>query len=661
MSYIDVPAKVLECFVESQTGEGAWPFNDGTNDPFWLFGTNPRDYRWRLTIRVKPQTHSSHKTRRPRIYNGMDVKVGDYVASTVDGTALRITRIDSKSDDNVVCLVEDIFRYNTFRDVSGLGSGLFAVPGEAMIFEVNEHGLPVVDPLPPSGTGSAFYANLMSRFQNLEKVSNFILRKTDHGFKLGQLVSADGVNNTFVLTDDDNPYLIGTVTFVNGPHHFTINPIQKIVDSIDALPGNVGDILYADPNIAGSLTTVAGTNPVMIKLRNYTSTSVRSTIANATSLAGNILTINGVDVTIPAGGSLAGLSTQINLLNAQHGITASVIPAMTIAQTQLANLNTQYGEVLLKKPSSGSPASATINGVLVEFTTSRYGQYRYQDTTLMTAEDMAEDITRAAIPNLVAEVSGTSLVLRQILGQGITIVNGTNDFNGRSFAGPASASGIPLLSTAPSGSFIRLLAPDARAINLVNKIGNPLNDYGLLSVENGIKAAAIYIEQGIRKASNYVVPDLAGRDALPSILGDQAYVIDKGDGQWGLYLYTPGNTWKVISTEEAAKVDSDCYSVLVQSHSPTTITLGRMNGGSKVTSVTFKVETAFDGNPTVSVGDDNDTARLATNEDFDIHSVGTYVVNPTHVYEGDDDVIVKVFYSANGANIGRLTVLVTYQ
>jgi hypothetical protein len=115
VEYVDVPSKVLEAFVSTQTGVKPWPFDDGTQDPFWRFGVRPRDYQWNLVIDIKPQYHSSHKTRAKGTYNGMDVKVGDYVASSVDGTALKIVRIDSKTNDRIHCVVEDVFRYNTFR------------------------------------------------------------------------------------------------------------------------------------------------------------------------------------------------------------------------------------------------------------------------------------------------------------------------------------------------------------------------------------------------------------------------------------------------------------------------------------------------------------------------------------------------------------------
>ena len=45
------------------------------------------------------------------------------------------------------------------------------------------------------------------------------------------------------------------------------------------------------------------------------------------------------------------------------------------------------------------------------------------------------------------------------------------------------------------------------------------------------------------------------RDSLSSQAGDQAYVTNKGDGEWGLYLYT-GSAWVQVSDADSANVDA---------------------------------------------------------------------------------------------------------
>ncbi len=191
--------------------------------------------------------------------------------------------------------------------------------------------------------------------------------------------------------------------------------------------------------------------------------------------------------------------------------------------------------------------------------------------------------------------------------------------------------------------------------------GNPLENFGITSAENGIKAAAIYIEQGLRKSSNYVVINIAGRDALNGVLGDQAYVLDKGDGEWGLYLFD-GTQWTIIASAESAKTDSDTYTVDVIPSTASVVVLGEVSGGSKITNVTFEVLTPFpNGTPSISIGDADNNSRLGQDSHVDLAAAGTYVLTPSYVYPNGADVTLRVYWNNGGATAGRVKVSVSYQ
>ena len=78
--------------------------------------------------------HGSHLTRTPRVFNGYDVLVGDFIAGASDGRALQIISVSSKTAFTVTCVVEDRLRYNTFRSASG--SGIFTVPVQRLSFRL---------------------------------------------------------------------------------------------------------------------------------------------------------------------------------------------------------------------------------------------------------------------------------------------------------------------------------------------------------------------------------------------------------------------------------------------------------------------------------------------------------------------------------------------
>lgn len=654
MRYIDIPAIVLKVRVQSCDGVDYWPYDDGTSDPFWKGGAFPTFYRWKITMAVTEQRHSNHKTRKPNAFNGMDVSVGQYIADYANGITLLIREIVSKTDTEVTCIVEDSLRYNTFRFPGETGEGIFNVPSDAAIFEVNEDGLPVIDPLPD--VGPAFFGNVMSHFQNMEKNTSFILEKPNHGFKVDQLVSADPEHNTFVLTDAEHPCIVGSVAYVNmGPDAFALNPIQKIIDNIDHLIGEVGDILYADPTVPGGVTLDAGGSPIMVKLRDWTPSHVTGTVIDGATAPGSTFVLNGVPIIVGGTGAPIDLLVAINGGSDQHGVVASLVSSPTVME---GILPTHFGEPALVAPQGGPYASATINGVLVEFSVSTTGRQLY-GADYALEEDMAEAINAAKISNIVASTSANKLIITNLTGGPITIVNVAPDSDGTPVAGDNSGTGLGFAAPASSGSYVRLEAVDARAINLFDKLGSPTTDFGLYSAENGQKAAALYIEQGLRTASVQVVMNIAARNALNAVIGDQAHVLDKGDGEWGLYLFD-GTAWNLVASHESAKVDADTYSLTVTPSSPATGVIGEVNDGTKVLVVTVGVTEAFDGSVSLTVGDDGDPARLMSADLNDLQVVGSYSATPTHVYSTGGDVDIKYRLNTSNCTVGSATITVSY-
>ena len=502
MAYRDSPARVLECFVVNQIGLEAWPFQDGDNDPFWKFGTTPRDYQWRVEIEVQPQHHSSYRTRVPRLFNGMDVRVGDYIANTADGMAVKIVCVEAKTDSLVTCIVEDEFRYNMFRDPSGMGNGLMTVPSRAIIFSLNDKGLPLVDPLPAAVVESQFYPNLMSRFQTAEIDTHFLVNAHDHGFTEGQVLSTSAVDNGFVLTDDTHPIMVGRVTNVPSQDAFFVSMSQNVLDNLDYLPGDVGDIIYADADAPSGLTTAANLTPVMVKLRNNSASVATGTIPASLVTNGSGIAINGETV-IVSGIDRIALVDSINGYTAQTGITASIVALPTFSRTLASNLHPMFGEALLDLTVISPVAS--FNGISVTFTTTDDGMSRY-GMAYSTPTDMAQDINHALSGALVATVEGGSLKVTNPTGAAITILNISSDSQNHNFAGPGSASGLQTNIAANPSNLVRLTAPDARAIDIADISGSTLADYGLVSVENGTKAAAIFVDAG-----SYAAEDGDGR------------------------------------------------------------------------------------------------------------------------------------------------------
>ena len=652
-NYIDVnkPAKVLSCTTNSISNNAQWPHNDGLGDKWWSSGTNPKYYRWNVTVTVTAQSHGSHLTRKDFEYNGLDVQVGDWIAEATSGICCRIISISAKSTTSVTMVVEDWLRYNTFRSTSG--NGIFAT-GQAVIFQLNENGHPMIDPVPASITSSTFYQNINSRFQYLNPQMHYVLDQTAHGFSVGDVISitASGFAKT---TSASANKTIGTVTNPGpGPNQFMMRPNTRIIDFNPAIPGSVGDFIYTDNSTPGGLTTTSTSGKVQfLKIADAIPSSITGTQVDPTTTASDVLEINETAVTF-TGGNLTQTISDINGGTSTHGVTASSSPSPSTATTATESL--AYGLVGIYPG-----GSITINGTAVNFSTTTAGQATYGIAVGIGA-DIVADVNAAGPTNITASLSGTNVVLTNSSGGAITIVNTGNDGQGNPVAGASSGSGWPLSTGASSGAFIKLTRTDGGEILLDETTGTPLNDLGIHSVHNGRPPLAVTVEQGIISGGGTtVVNDIAARDALSATVGDMVFVIDTGNGEYGFFVYS-GGAWKLLADEDSANTDANTLSATVtQGGGSGTTAVGTVSNTSRITLVSIEVTQAFDhASATLTVGDSGDQDRLVTDNDIDLTSTGTYAVQPAYQYTTGADVTINAYLNIGSATTGTAKILVSY-
>src|SRR5271165_4231499 len=189
-----------------------------------------KSYQWTLTLSITTQFQSGTTTRQKEQYNGMDVNVGQWIASISSGLAWQIVSISSKSASSVTCVVQDIFRYNTYRDPARTGNGKPAT-GSYVVFTLAEDGSPLVDPA-PAGLGANFLSTLTTRFSyiNLEQY-DFPLGKPGNAaitFNYGDIIATDQPTGFFVLADSTHTNIVGRVTGVDDSGiYFAVDPIRK--------------------------------------------------------------------------------------------------------------------------------------------------------------------------------------------------------------------------------------------------------------------------------------------------------------------------------------------------------------------------------------------------------------------------------------------------
>ena len=653
---LNKPAKVLSGTADAFTTVSLWPYANAEDDPYWSGGNNPQYYRWEVTFTVNDRNHGSNLTRTPFSFNAQDIEVGDFVAGALDGKVCQIMSISEKGNNTLTAIVEDRLRYNTFRDPTGFG--LFGTPGPVVFFQINELGFPMLDPI-PGDAAADFFTNVMSRFQYMNPLTNYLLEQTNHGFEQGDAICIE--DGAFALSNSDNiSRFLGTVVYPGpGPDQFILRPANGIVDFVPGLPGSVGDYLYPSLDGSGDLTTNDNSRrPIYMKVADAITTSTTGTGIDPTGTDGDIVEINRFQITLYSGNGTYGVDEAVTLINAEtanHKVTAVKVGAATETASDIAGQGSAYGIV-----AGYVPFSITINGETVNFTTTTSGSAAYGDPNVADANDMVSDINAAKVTDIVASVvNGSEIKLRHNAGGAITIVNVSADLNGNNFAGTNSVSSLPANTSAnTTTSALRLMRLDGGPLTIRDFAGQFLDTAGVLSGQNGRYALGLNIEQGLRSSATTVVANMTGRDALNALVGDQCYVIDAGNGEWATFTYD-GQQWTKVGGQRSVATDARTLVLDVDLSTTTgTQTIGYISSDRTVISVRVLVTTPAPTDAEVTVGTNTDTAVFTQARDSILSQIGQYTTNPDYRTTDYTEVVAEITRPTPGA--GEFTIILTY-
>lgn len=639
---VERPGKLIEVNVTSVTGIAAWPFDDGLDDP-WFIAGNP--YRWRIVMTISGETHSSHVTREEFVWNGLDIRVGDYVAGRNEPVAVRIYEVENKTISGVTALVEDVDRFNTFNDPTGNGLGIFG-EGLGIVFELGDDGLPILNPL-PTGIGANLISDLTSRFRINNPIHRYRVEQPGHSFVLGEQVSI--TPSGYVKASVVNDKITGYITDIGpGPDIFFYKPITKIAERhFPALPGGISDFIYVDENSPGDLDNLPSGLPLFIKLTLAIPAEIRGTVANPTSTVSTMLVINGITITF-TGTDLATIVSDIDGETSSTGIDASV---GLVESTTLGSLSGPFTAI------TPTVVVFSINGTSISLTTDD----AFAGFSLIS--DMVTDINALlGTHGVTASDDSGKLRLTDLLGGAITIVDidpaAPTGGSRKSFT---EATGL-LDAPASTDEIIVLTAADGRELILQNgATGDALGDLGLYSVDNGQLPIGLVMEQGIRKGEMFVVDDITARDALVPKIGDQAFVIDAGQEEWALFVWV-NDTWILFTNENASDTDAETISIIVNWDDPSTNFIHRVSDGSRILFATVKVLTPFDGTtPTLTIGDSLDNSRFMSSDHNDLTDEGTYNSTPSFQYDtGGLETEIFAYFAGDGSLAGSAKVTISY-
>ncbi len=655
---LNVPPKVLGGSITSTSVSEYWIYANGSEDKWWVAGTSPKGWKYELTIDITEQQHGSHLTRKPFRYNGMDVKVGDWLAYINDGSCMKIVSVISKTESQVVIIAEDYQRYNTFKNVTGQPTG---AGGSVTIFELQESGIPVIDPL-PTGPGNKFQTNVGARFAHQNVRDNYELYLTNNSLVKGTVVSA--INGDITASDCNTASnMVGVVTMPGpGPDYVTIRPHNKFVDNDTTIPsGNIGDKIFLDND--GSLTLDAANScgSVAYITINPAVPTVLTGSVNNPQFATSAFDIEINDTTVSFNGteSISQIGLAINNAN---------IPGVLASGPQEENdavsgtLSLAYGLV-----GGYVPFAATINGVAVSITDATYGNLKY-GAPVADPIDIKLAIDAANVPNLEVTAPGDgTLTLTELNGNAITIVNTQTDNTGTGgsgvgFAGTNSITGLQLNNSATTLFRLRLTRADGGPIDIYDSTLRFETVTGLTSGQNGRPTIAAYIYDGLRESATTVVADITARDALNPGAGDMAYVLNDGTGSFALYVWD-GNTWNLIGNEESALSQARTYEVDYSVGGNTSIFMGNVSIDRKIESVSAEITLPFDdATANIQVGTLADTDLLFTGAYARPNVADTYMINPEYFVEdvSGQDAQYYVTIDPQAATVGNVTVKITY-
>lgn len=651
---LNYPNKVLTGSVDSIQGKEYWPYPNQSDDPWYQGSVSRRFYRWSVTLSVNHLSHGSHLTRNPFEYNGLDINRGDWIAGASDGKACKIISVEAKTKNFVECVVEDELRYNTFKSPNGVG--IFG-GGAVVIFSLNEDGMPILDPI-PAITSKEFPVLVSGRFQYLNPQNNVVLEKQNHNFQKGDVISV--TPNGYVLAGANTAdTTVGVVTESGpGPNQFMVMPNNMVYEFDPGIPGTQGEYIYVDDS--GLLSNVSGTSKkaVFLNIRNSVPTLLQGTQPDPVVKSGYDIRLNNIPVTITGAGTnatLTEIASDINAKTSDHFVTARADPAPNTITSDVNN--TFYGLV-----GGYPPFAAAIdngNGVQpVNFSTSG-SQY----ANVASPVDIKTDIDSVNIPNLIVEATDRDLVITDRNGNNIVITNITSDAqNNVNFAGPNSITGFSNVNGGPNTNRLSLERLDGGEILIYESSDMFQANTGIFSGHTGSLPLAMNIEQGVRTGGIYVVSDIQGRDNLTPLVGDQAYVVNSGNGEWALFQYT-GSSWIEIGNLDSAATDARTHSVTYDLPvSDTVVEMGNISPGRKINEITVDVNTAFDAPANIIVGTSADPDQFLTADETDLEQGVTYLINTDYVYADTNtpDITIQATLNINSATTGNVIVSVTY-
>ncbi len=525
------PALTLFGSINTVTNKDKYGVNDETG-----LGPNGADLYISFTLTVDsidPQPLGDAAVRNSSglgvggSYNGIDVKIGDFISDTSGLKTYKITSISNKVAAGFTCVVEDV-GMNIARTRSDRSNSLTAGDG-IIIYEVNDNNVPLFASNQTSGISAQGLNNIQSYFSVFEPFQRFTFYPDTTGsLSVGDLVTITGsISGTTVSpyrlipAKEDEP-ILGIVSNLYGGNNVNVRPYNKIITNFDnpqsLTTGEITSIWYLSGSNGGYTTSSEYGDKAFEQLTLAIPATTTGSIDNPTLDETQYnLSINGVEVIAQdAGGStltLNEITSSINTFSSTTYVSASIYQAGGIIEIESGDtagtggVNGEYGYsafvptsiAALLTTSTATPFPPTVPTAPGKFAitasgfemlihpTASSGQIAGRPAALASDIKLAIDSASAATGAdlVVTVVSGDVIKLSNSDGSNIELAKVSQDAFSRNLVGDNSSTAWPTGEFTPSTveNYLTLERADGGEILLEGSwLGNLANSSGVNSV-----------------------------------------------------------------------------------------------------------------------------------------------------------------------------------
>lgn len=707
------PIKTLPIGGITLTPTGFWPYDEGTyygEDQFWEGGPAPQPVTFMLEGTITQQDHGSFSTPQLYIYNGLDVRVGDWYVEAATGKALRITSIDTGVTDATYlkCTIEDVDRWEQFSDPNGVA----ATGTSGFIIALSDQGIPMFDNLVIYQTeispSIGFIEDMTSRFRSRNLISSKVrVNQPGHTFTIGDSLILDH-DGLFKLADAGSmaaERIIGVVTDVGipGVNWFNYSPRGSLQYNLTpALPGLTGDLVWLDPANPGKLTATKPNSlaiPVWIKIDDTTGVKLYQ---GPSGPYNNFDAITDPTILDGSNNGYAYGSQWINTLTSTAWFLVDPTPGSSLWQ-RISDVPGPTGPVgppavgaYQRYEYTASAGQTLFNGSHVP----GYVDVYYNGIKLQPSDYDDSNASWIILNNPANEGDPVELIAWEIAS--VSQLTGPTGPTG--VAGVDGATGPT--GPAATGAYVRhefVATPGQTVFTLPYYVGfvdvyyngtllsqdqYTANDGTTIVLNNpalgGDPVVAVAWElTNISQNTGPTGPTgtvegtvfdtIADRDLYSPTLGQVVYVLDDGTGSNAMYIagqISPSVVWIPISIgpngsnvggqSGGDKRFPSTLNAFFEHDTASPLKIGTLSAGTTVLSVDLTVENAFD-DPlsNVTVGTDSDPSFFMGQEMSDPTVQATFINQERKRLVGTSD--VKVWVTPGSSTQGNISIVMTYQ